>query len=224
MERASVEALLALADGSAFRGRSFGATGEAAGEVVFNTAMSGYQEILTDPSYEGQLVAMTYPEIGNYGVADEDDESRGTMVAGFIIREQSPMASNWRADSTLRDFLVRNNIVAISDIDTRALTRVLRSSAVMRNVLQTRSSTSADTWILRPCSSHVYQVTLTPASAATSSRRNPGVRRRFVSGRPTWAGESRARQPLRKSMSCRRWVSIRGLDRGSGPIFPYPRR
>src|ERR671912_1809232 len=118
----SMNALLALEDGTTYRGVAAGAQGEARGEVVFNTSMTGYQEILTDPSYAGQIVAMTAPEIGNYGVAMEDPESRGTQVAGFIVREESPMASNWRSDGTLRDYLVRNGIVAISGIDTRALT------------------------------------------------------------------------------------------------------
>jgi carbamoyl-phosphate synthase small subunit len=105
--------------------------------VVFNTSMTGYQEVLTDPSYAGQIVTMTCPEIGNYGVADEDGESRAPTVAGFVVRTESPMASNWRADGTLRDYLVRHNIVAISDIDTRALTRVLRSAGVMRGIIAT---------------------------------------------------------------------------------------
>ena len=99
--------------------------------------MTGYQEVLTDPSYAGQIVTMTCPEIGNYGVADDDVESRGLQVAGFIVRSESPIASNWRADGTLRDYLSRNNIVAISDIDTRALTRLLRSAGVMRGVIGT---------------------------------------------------------------------------------------
>jgi carbamoyl-phosphate synthase small subunit len=99
--------------------------------------MTGYQEVLTDPSYAGQIVTMTCPEIGNYGVADDDVESRGVQVAGFIIRSESPIASNWRADGTLRDYLTRNGVVAISDIDTRALTRLLRSSGVMRGVIGT---------------------------------------------------------------------------------------
>jgi carbamoyl-phosphate synthase small subunit len=99
--------------------------------------MTGYQEVLTDPSYAGQIVTMTSPEIGNYGISDEDGESRGPKVAGFIIREQSPIASNWRSDSTLRDYLVRHGIVAISDVDTRALTRVLRSTGVMRGIIAT---------------------------------------------------------------------------------------
>jgi carbamoyl-phosphate synthase small subunit len=132
-----MRATLALENGTWFEGQAAGAEGETGGEVVFNTAMTGYQEILTDPSYAGQIVTMTCPEIGNYGVAGEDGESRAPKVAGFIIRDQSPIASNWRADSTLRDYLVRHHIVAISDVDTRALTRVLRSSGVMRGIIAT---------------------------------------------------------------------------------------
>ena len=132
-----MEAVLALENGVWYRGKSAGAAGETSGEVVFNTSMTGYQEVLTDPSYAGQIVTMTCPEIGNYGVTVEDVESRGLQVAGFIMRDQSPMASNWRADGTLSDYLVSNHIVAISDIDTRALTRVLRSAGVMRGVIAT---------------------------------------------------------------------------------------
>jgi len=132
-----MDAVLALENGTTFRGKAAGADGLAAGEVVFNTSMTGYQEVLTDPSYAGQIVTMTCPEIGNYGVTKEDEESRGTQVAGFIIRSESPMASNWRADGSLRQYLVDNKIVAISDIDTRALTRVLRSAGVMRGVIGT---------------------------------------------------------------------------------------
>jgi carbamoyl-phosphate synthase small subunit len=104
---------------------------------VFNTSMTGYQEVLTDPSYAGQIVTMTAPQIGNYGVASGDAESTTPRVAGFVVRESSPVASNWRADATLRDYLVRNGIVAIADIDTRALTRVLRTAGVMRGVIGT---------------------------------------------------------------------------------------
>jgi carbamoyl-phosphate synthase small subunit len=132
-----MEAILALEDGTVFHGSAAGAEGEARGEVVFNTAMTGYQEVLTDPSYSGQIVTMTCPEIGNYGVSSEDMESRAPQVAGFIIRDESPMASNWRSERTLRDYLVENRIVAISDIDTRALTRQLRSGGVMRGVITT---------------------------------------------------------------------------------------
>ena len=132
-----MKATLALENGIWYDGESAGAAGETSGEVVFNTSMTGYQEILTDPSYAGQIVAMTAPEMGNYGVAHNDPESRGTQVAGFIVREESPIASNWRSEGTLRDYLTRNNIVAISNIDTRALTRVLRSAGVMRGIIAT---------------------------------------------------------------------------------------
>src|SRR5436190_13367830 len=132
-----MEAVLALEDGTWFRGVSAGADGVTGGEVVFNTSMTGYQEVLTDPSYSGQIVTMTCPEIGNYGVASDDVESRGPQVAGFIMREASPVASNWRAAGTLRDYLIANRIVAIADIDTRALTRLLRSGGVMRGVIDT---------------------------------------------------------------------------------------
>ena len=132
-----MNAVLALEDGSWYRGVAAGASGEAHGEVVFNTSMTGYQEVLTDPSYAGQIVTMTAPLIGNYGVASGDAESQSPRVAGFIMREASPVASNWRADGSLRDYLIRHDIVAIADIDTRALTRVLRSAGVMRGVIAT---------------------------------------------------------------------------------------
>src|SRR5947207_12440418 len=117
-----MQAILALENGTFYRGVAAGAEGEARGEVVFNTSMTGYQEVLTDPSYAGQIVTMTCPEIGNYGVSPDDIESRGPKVAGFVVREESPVASNWRSESTLRDYLVEHRIVAIADIDTRALT------------------------------------------------------------------------------------------------------
>src|SRR5215831_5733358 len=132
-----MKAVLALENGIWYEGDAAGASGETGGEVVFNTSMTGYQEVLTDPSYAGQIVTMTAPEMGNYGVAPDDEESRGTQVAGFIIREESPIDSNWRSHGTLRDYLTRNNIVAISGIDTRALVRVLRSSGVMRGIIAT---------------------------------------------------------------------------------------
>jgi carbamoyl-phosphate synthase small subunit len=132
-----MEAILALEDGTWFRGASAGAEGEASGEVVFNTSMTGYQEVLTDPSYAGQIVTMTCPEIGNYGVTPNDVESRAPQVAGFIVREESRIASSWRSTGTLREYLVANRIVAIADIDTRALTRQLRSGGVMRGVIAT---------------------------------------------------------------------------------------
>ncbi len=143
------EAILALEDGTIYRGLMAGAEGETSGEVVFNTSMTGYQEILTDPSYSGQIVTMTCAEIGNYGVASKDVESRKPHAAGFIIRDESPVSSNWRAQGTLRDYLVANNIVAISDIDTRELTRKLRSGGVMRGVVATGSQLDEQALIAR---------------------------------------------------------------------------
>jgi carbamoyl-phosphate synthase small subunit len=142
-------AILALEDGTWFKGKAAGAEGEAHGEVVFNTSMTGYQEVLTDPSYCGQIVTMTCPEIGNYGVSQNDVESRGPQVAGFIVREESPIASNWRAEGTLRDYLAANGIVAISDIDTRALTRRLRSGGVMRGMIATGAGVDAEALVAR---------------------------------------------------------------------------
>jgi carbamoyl-phosphate synthase small subunit len=139
-----MNATLALEDGTWYRGVAAGASGEARGEVVFNTSMTGYQEVLTDPSYAGQIVTMTAPQIGNYGVAPGDAESQAPHVAGFIVREASPLASNWRAEGTLRDYLIRHQIVAIADIDTRALTRVLRSAGVMRGVIATGQADPAE--------------------------------------------------------------------------------
>ncbi len=130
-------AKLALEDGSVFTGRSFGATGTSEGEVVFNTAMTGYQEILTDPSYKGQIVTMTYPLIGNYGVNRQDVESRQPHVAGFVVKELSPVHSNYRADLSLDQYLKDNKIVGIEGIDTRALTRRIRITGAMRGILST---------------------------------------------------------------------------------------
>jgi len=128
-------ALLALEDGRTFRGRSWAAEGETCGEVVFNTSMTGYQEVLTDPSYAGQIVCMTYPLIGNYGVNNEDPESSRPWVEGFVVREASRVASNWRASESLDDYLKRWNIVAIDHIDTRALVRHIRDKGAMRACL-----------------------------------------------------------------------------------------
>src|SRR6188472_2332755 len=144
-----MEAILALEDGTWYQGQAAGADGEARGEVVFNTSMTGYQEVLTDPSYSGQIVTMTCAEIGNYGVSADDVESRKPQVAGFVIRDESPIASNWRASGTLRDYLAANGIVAIADIDTRALTRLLRSSGVMRGVVATGNALDVDALVER---------------------------------------------------------------------------
>ncbi|MGE5607946.1 MAG: glutamine-hydrolyzing carbamoyl-phosphate synthase small subunit [Bacillota bacterium] len=130
-------AKLALEDGTVFTGRAFGASGTSEGEVVFNTSMTGYQEILTDPSYKGQIVTMTYPLIGNYGINRQDVESRVPHVAGFVIRELAPVYSNYRADMSLHEYLERYNIIGIEGIDTRALTRKLRIDGAMRGILST---------------------------------------------------------------------------------------
>jgi carbamoyl-phosphate synthase small subunit len=133
----SNKAILVLEDGRTFHGASFGAEGETFGEIVFNTSMSGYQEILTDPSYAGQIVCMTYPLIGNYGVNSEDVESLRPWVEGFVVREASRIASNWRATETLDAYLKRNNIVGIEHIDTRALVRHIRDKGAMRSAIST---------------------------------------------------------------------------------------
>jgi carbamoyl-phosphate synthase small subunit len=130
-------AILALENGRVFHGRGFGADGERTGEVVFNTAMSGYQEILTDPSYCGQIIVMTAPEIGNVGVNAEDLEASGPACAGFAIRELSPIASNWRARGDLHGYMAQHGIPGIEGIDTRALTRVLRDEGAMRGAIST---------------------------------------------------------------------------------------
>ncbi|MFP6673660.1 MAG: glutamine-hydrolyzing carbamoyl-phosphate synthase small subunit [Pirellulaceae bacterium] len=130
-------AKLALEDGTVYPGISFGAAGEVEGEVVFNTSMTGYQEILTDPSYRGQIVTMTYPEIGNYGVNSEDVESAKPHLAGFVVRTVSRIASNFRSEGRLDDYLKQHGIVAISGIDTRSLVRRIRSKGAMSGVLST---------------------------------------------------------------------------------------
>jgi carbamoyl-phosphate synthase small subunit len=137
MIRIKKPALLALEDGRVFRGRAWAAEGEACGEMVFNTSMTGYQEVLTDPSYAGQIVCMTYPLIGNYGVNTSDEESSRPWVEGFVVREASRMASSWRAQESLEHYLKRWSIVAIEAIDTRALVRHIRDKGAMRACLST---------------------------------------------------------------------------------------
>jgi carbamoyl-phosphate synthase small subunit len=139
-----LRATLALEDGLVFVGRSLGREGETTGEVVFNTALSGYQEVLTDPSYAGQIVTMTYPHIGNYGINREDVESARPQVAGFVVREASTVASSWRAAGTLGDYLREAGIVGISEIDTRALTRHLRTHGAKRGIISTVSVVAAE--------------------------------------------------------------------------------
>ena len=139
-----MKAILALEDGSVFHGEGFGACASACGEVCFNTSMTGYQEILTDPSYKGQIVTMTYPLIGNYGVNRQDIESWRPHAAGFVIRELSPVVSNWRADFSLAEYLEQNGIPGIQGIDTRALTKKLRVRGALNGFITTENISETD--------------------------------------------------------------------------------
>jgi len=132
-----MKALLALEDGTVFQGQTFAGSGEVYGEVVFNTSMTGYQEVLTDPSYKGQIVTMTYPLIGNYGINPEDIESARIQVEGFVVREYEPVPSNWRSQRSLSDYLNQEGILGIEGIDTRALTRHIRLAGAMKGVIST---------------------------------------------------------------------------------------
>jgi carbamoyl-phosphate synthase small subunit len=137
MSGKEIKAIIALEDGRIFEGEAFGATGERYGEIVFNTSMTGYQEILTDPSYKGQIVTMTYPLIGNYGINPEDVESARPHVEGFVVREYARHYSNWRAQGSLEDYLKQYTIIGVEGVDTRAITRHIRSSGAMRAVIST---------------------------------------------------------------------------------------
>jgi carbamoyl-phosphate synthase small subunit len=149
------QALLALEDGTTYRGEAFGADGESFGEVVFNTALTGYQEVLSDPSYCGQLVVMTAPEIGNVGMNREDEEALRPAFSGFVVRELAPTPSSWRAESTVDAYLAERGIVGIAGIDTRALTRRLRTAGSQRGAIST--------------------TTLDPAELIDKVRRSPGM-------------------------------------------------
>src|SRR6185436_18092237 len=139
-----MRAILALEDGRIFEGESFGGAGTRVGEVCFNTSMTGYQEVLTDPSYRGQIVAMTYPLIGNYGTNSLDQESRSPHVRGFVIEELSEVPSNWRSEMSLDEYLRKWNIPGVQGIDTRALTRHLRTRGAMKACLTTEEISPAD--------------------------------------------------------------------------------
>ena len=144
MSGLGLKAILALEDGTIFKGRAFGAEAAVAGEVCFNTSMTGYQEILTDPSYKGQIITMTYPLIGNYGVNRQDVESYQTHASGFVVRELSPVVSNYRADSSLGDYMELNGIPGIEGIDTRALTKKLRVRGAMNGYLTTEQGATVE--------------------------------------------------------------------------------
>ena len=175
------EAVLALEDGKVYRGRAFGAVGEAAGEIVFNTSMTGYQEVITDPSYRGQIVAMTYPLIGNYGVNEEDVESCRPWVEGFVVRELSRTVSNWRAKKNLDEYLRAAGVPGIQGIDTRALTKHIRTAGAMRAVLSTADPD--------------------PDRAVAKARASPGLEGRDLIREVTceepwdWQGDGRVRGP-----------------------------
>ncbi len=132
-----MKAIIALEDGTVFHGHSFTGSGEASGEIVFNTGMTGYQELITDPSYKGQIVTMTYPLIGNYGINAEDVESGAIQVEAFVMREYEDDYSNWRATATLKDYLLKNRILGIDQVDTRAITRHIRLAGAMKAYLST---------------------------------------------------------------------------------------
>ena len=135
-----MQAILALEDGRVFRGKGYGAKGECYGEVVFNTSITGYQEIFTDPSYSGQIVVLTNPEIGNYGTNHEDNEATRPWIEGLIVREFSKVSSNWRSQQVAEEYLEQFKVPVLSDIDTRALVRHLRDHGVMRGVVSTLES------------------------------------------------------------------------------------
>jgi len=184
-------AKLALEDGTVMTGASFGATGEVAGEVCFNTSMSGYQEILTDPSYRGQIVVMTCPQIGNYGVNAEDVESLRPQLSGFVVRELSRRVSNYRADGDLHSYLLRHGIVALQGIDTRALVRRIRIHGALRGVLSTHD--------------------LNDESLVAKARAVPGLIGRDL------AREVAPKQPLRWQQPLHPWATLAGNAAGELP-------
>lgn len=188
-----IRATLVFEDGTTFRGWSFGATGEVAAEIIFHTGMTGYQEVITDPSYRGQMVVMTYPLIGNYGVNELDDESRGPQVTGFIIKELSRIASNWRSEEGLHDYLKRHNVVGIEGVDTRAAVLHLRERGAMRAVISTERHDAAllrETALAAPTmegQNLVYDVTTAELYEYATDPRLEELHRRITS--PDVSGE-----------------------------------
>jgi carbamoyl-phosphate synthase small subunit len=186
----TTRAKLALEDGSVFAGTSIGAEGEVDGEVCFNTSMTGYQEILTDPSYRGQIVTMTYPQIGNYGVNAEDVESGRPQLAGFVVREHSRTQSNFRSEQSLSEYLRQWNIVAIESIDTRALVRRLRTGGAMKGVLSTTD--------------------LDDASLVAKAKASPGLVGRDL------VREVLPDQPFEWHEPLSEWTHLNGREQGAG--------
>ncbi len=163
------DALLVLEDGRRFQARRFGATSDTGGEVVFNTSMSGYQEILSDPSYAGQIVVFTAPQIGNYGMAPEDEESRRLFLAGIVVKEASRVASNWRQRGTLDDALLQHGIPGLCEVDTRALVRHLRDHGAMRGVVVAHDASDADIAARLAATSSMTGAALAPTVCADAS-------------------------------------------------------
>ncbi|MBM7855140.1 carbamoyl-phosphate synthase small subunit [Desulfohalotomaculum tongense] len=169
-----MQALLVLEDGSVFKGKAFGATGQRFGEVVFNTGMTGYQEILTDPSYCGQIVVMTYPLIGNYGINKEDFEAKKSYVRGFVVRENCDKPSNWRVSSRIDEFLAREGVIGISGIDTRQLTKILRNHGTMRGIISTEEQDPAVLVAEAKAAPHLTGQRLVPTVATREIYTVPG--------------------------------------------------
>ena len=190
-------ALLALEDGRIFRGFSFGAMGTRTGEICFNTSMSGYQEILTDPSYRGQMVALTYPLVGNYGTNDDDCESGEIHVRGFIVEETSDISSNWRSQSRLQEYLQKHHVVALSGIDTRSLAKHLRISGVMRACLTTESISDQEAVALAKASSFLEEIDLV-AEVSTKEiyEWDPAGKERAPWGEVRPSALKKAREPM----------------------------
>lgn len=192
------KALLVLSDGVVFEGESFGAEGETLGEVVFNTSMTGYQEILTDSSYKGQIVTMTYPQIGNYGVNEEDIESQGGVKAeGFIVKEACDFPSNWRSKTSLNEYLKKSNVVGIQGLDTRALTRHLRNHGAQMGVISTVDAKAES--LLEKVRKH-------PGISAFDFVKEVTTKKQYKWEEGCWKWESRPadRQPSRATVNSRK--------------------
>ncbi|PIX88584.1 MAG: carbamoyl phosphate synthase small subunit [Nitrospirae bacterium CG_4_10_14_3_um_filter_44_29] len=197
------KALLVLSDGVVFEGESFGAEGETLGEVVFNTSMTGYQEILTDSSYKGQIVTMTYPQIGNYGVNEEDIESQGGVKAeGFIVKEACDFPSNWRSKTSLNEYLKKSNVVGIQGLDTRALTRHLRNHGAQMGVISTVDAKAES--LLEKVRKH-------PGISAFDFVKEVTTKKQYKWEEGCWKWESRPadRQPSRATVNSRKKFSLK---------------
>ncbi len=213
----AASALLVLEDGSAFRGRSIGAEGESFGEAVFNTGMAGYQEILTDPSYLGQVVAMTAPHQGNYGVNPEDPESDAVRVSGFVVRQASGRASSWRATATLGEYLAANGVVGMQDVDTRRLTLRIREGGAMRAGISTRDLDPGS--LLARVRGAPGMEGMDLAAAASAAR---AYEARSVVG-PAWAADRRVFRVAAYDFGLKRTILRQLAENGcETTVFPAP--